>query len=342
MHYYNDNDPKIAAWLRELIAQGQLPVGDVDERSIHDVEPKDLEGYTQCHFFAGIGGWSLALRLAGWPDDRPVWTGSCPCQPFSNAGRRKGVDDDRHLAPVWLELVRQCAPPVVFGEQVASKAGRVWLADLRAEMEALGYAVGAADLCAAGIGAPHIRQRLWFGACRLADGGHAQRERGPEAGGLVAQDPAERIENTDKHQSRRGACRLADGDLTGLEGRQERRNGADQRTAGTAGMAGGLADNNSRRFPEGGQTATPARHRNSFESDGSLGERSGAPHAFWRAADWLHCRDGKWRPAEPGTFPLADGVPARVVRLRGYGNAIVPPLAAEFVSAFAESMNETS
>ena len=88
--YYNEHDPFAAAWLRELIADGLIADGEVDERDIQTLDPADLAGYTQCHFFAGIGGWSLALRLAGWPDDRPVWTGSCPCQPFSSAGKSGG------------------------------------------------------------------------------------------------------------------------------------------------------------------------------------------------------------------------------------------------------------
>ena len=169
-HYYNDNDPNAAAWLRELIAEGLLPDGDVDERSIEDVRPADLVGYTQYHFFAGIGGWPYALRLAGWPDDWPVWTGSCPCQPYSQAGSRKGDDDPRALWWAWRWLIDQRRPPVIFGEQVASKAGREWLAGVRADLEAMGYAVGAADLPAAGVCAPHIRQRLWWVAESQGEG----------------------------------------------------------------------------------------------------------------------------------------------------------------------------
>ena len=160
--YYNEHDRFAAAWLRELIADGLIAEGEVDERSILDVPADDLRGYDQCHFFAGIGGWSHALRLAGWPDDRPVWTGSCPCQPFSVAGKQKGHADERHLWPAFHALIAECRPPVVFGEQVASKLGRDWLSGVRADLEALGYGVGAADLCAAGLGAPHIRQRLWW------------------------------------------------------------------------------------------------------------------------------------------------------------------------------------
>src|SRR5690554_3303002 len=171
--YYNENDPKAAAWLRELIGAGLIAPGDVDERSIEDVRPGDLAGYAQCHFFAGIGGWSYALRLAGWPDDRPVWTGSCPCQPFSAAGKRKGTADERHLWPEFHRLIADGNPPVVFGEQVASKDGRLWLAGVRADLEALGYGVGAADLCAAGAGAPHIRQRLWWVGNAEHDGRYA-------------------------------------------------------------------------------------------------------------------------------------------------------------------------
>jgi hypothetical protein len=65
---------------------------------------------------------------------------------------------------------------------------------------------------------------------------------------------------------------------------------------------------------------------------------TGATDGVWRDPDWLLCRDGRWRPVEPGTFPLADGIPGRMGLLRGYGNAIVPPLAAEFVTAFLESL----
>ena len=164
MNYYNEIDPYCVRWLKNLIADGLIPDGDVDDRSIEEVTPSDLKGYTQCHFFAGIAGWSLALRLAGWPEDRPVWTGSCPCQPFSSAGKREGATDERHLWPAFYRLIAERKPTVIFGEQVASKLGREWLAAVRLDLEELGYACGASDLCVAGVGAPHVRQRLfWVG-----------------------------------------------------------------------------------------------------------------------------------------------------------------------------------
>jgi DNA (cytosine-5)-methyltransferase 1 len=162
MNFYNEIDRKTAAWLKDLIKCEALPVGKIDTRSICEVQPSDLQGATQCHFFAGIGGWPYALQLAGWPEDRLVWTGSCPCQPFSCAGKQLGVKDDRHLWPYFAKLIAKCRPSTVFGEQVAGRAGREWLSGVRADLEAMGYAVGAADLCAAGVGAPHVRQRLYW------------------------------------------------------------------------------------------------------------------------------------------------------------------------------------
>jgi len=162
VNYYNEFEPQAAQWLRNLIDAGLIPAGDVDTRSIEDVIPNELRGYTQCHFFAGIGGWPLALQLAGWPTSRPVWTGSCPCQPFSAAGKGAGFDDQRDLWPSWLHLIRECAPPDIFGEQVAAAIGHGWLDRAVSDLEGRGYACGAAVLQASGANALHKRDRLWF------------------------------------------------------------------------------------------------------------------------------------------------------------------------------------
>jgi DNA (cytosine-5)-methyltransferase 1 len=162
--YYNELDRYCVQWLKNLIATGLLPDGDVDGRSITEVQPHELSGYDQCHFFTGLGGWPRALQLADWRG--PVWTGSCPCQPFSSAGQQKGFADDRHLWPQWFRLIRECRPPVVFGEQVAS--AKLWLDAVLADLEGELYGCGATVLPAAGVGAPHTRNRIWFVA--YADG----------------------------------------------------------------------------------------------------------------------------------------------------------------------------
>ena len=150
--YYNEIDPYASQWLRNLIDAGHIAKGDVDTRSIKDVSADDLKGYTQCHFFAGIGVWSHALRRAKWADDRPVWTGSCPCQPFSAAGTQKGTTDDRHLWPIWFNLIRECRPRVIFGEQVEAAINHGWLDLVQSDLERENYACGAVGIPAAGVG----------------------------------------------------------------------------------------------------------------------------------------------------------------------------------------------
>jgi DNA (cytosine-5)-methyltransferase 1 len=186
--YYSENDPKAAAWLRELIKADLIAPGDVDERSVVDVRPSDLAGF---------------------------------------------------------QLIRQCKPASVFGEQVASAAGLGWWDRVALHMEVEGYAVAAFDLCAASVQAFHNRPRLWF----------------------VASDP-----------------------------------GSDRRQ----GIAGG----------------------------GSF--RAAPPEHAWRQARRAPTTPWVFWEVKPCVRRAADALPGRVGRLRGYGNAIDPTLAAEFISAYLD------
>ena len=318
---YNEIDPFAAQWLRNLVEAGHITHGAVDERSVRDLAPADVTGPGQRHFFAGIGAWSHALRLAEWPDDVDVWTGSCPCQPFSAAGKRKGFDDDRHLWPAWFRLIRECRPAIVFGEQVASPDGLKWLDAVHADMEGAGYAFGAADLCAAGVGAPHIRQRLYFVA--ITDSERLERVR-VQLREWGSRPP---LPKTD---GRREAGDLADDDDDeGLQGRGQRWDGTDQLASRPCGVAGAVGDAARQRSERSAEAGWEAEYRPKL---------GGATRGFWHPADWVPCRDGKARPVEPGTFPLAHGAPSRVGRLRTYGNAIVPQVAATFIRAVIDHL----
>lgn len=267
--YYNENDPYAAEWLRNLIKKGLIYDGYVDEKSIKDVDPDTLGGFSQYHFFAGIGGWAHAARLARWPDELLLVTGSCPCQPFSVAGKGLGTDDERHLWPDFNRLIQSIGSPVVMGEQVSGKAGHAWFDGVASDLEGQGYTTGAVDIPACSVNAPHRRNRLYWVAHT-----NDARSQGRLSGW---QDPQR--ENLQRHFGRRG----------------------------------------------------PAH------GDGSLAN-DGGRHDHWGDALWAVGSDGKARRVEPSIQLLAHGVPARVGKLRAFGNAIVPQVAAEVMCAFLESM----
>lgn len=160
--FYNEIDEQAAEWIRELIKLKVITDGVVDNRSIVDVVPSDLKGFSRCHFFAGIACWDYALNQAGYDGDGVVFSASLPCQPFSDAGAGKGFEDERHLWPVFFELFKACRPDVLFGEQVSSKDALIWYDVVKADLNSIGYPVVAMDIPASLVGGPHRRQRLYF------------------------------------------------------------------------------------------------------------------------------------------------------------------------------------
>ena len=295
--YYQNDDPYVANWLQGLIDAGRLPAGEIDEREIGDIEPADLAGFRQHHFFAGVGGWPLALDYAGWPEERAVWTGSCPCQSFSNAGAGRGKSDPRHLWPTWAKLIKEHRPEYVFGEQVAAAIRYGWLDDLSADLEAEDYTVGAIVLGAHSVGAPHDRRRLYFGA--FTDGGGPGRGPGRVDGANTARlDPDGLVDDNrilDDHS------RISDGGTAPHQQREQ---------------SGGF---------QAGSLAGP---------QAPVDTRSLAPSNNWVGSIPVPFRDGTVRLLSPDICPVDYGIPNRMGQIRGFGKAIVPLLAAEFISAF--------
>lgn len=270
--YYNEIDPYCCAWLSNLMDAGHITPGKIDDRPIQELTAKDVEGYQRVHFFAGIAGWDYALNLANW-GERFVWTGSCPCQPFSTAGKQKGKLDDRHLWPTWFDLIRECRPATIFGEQVSSAITHGWLDDCAYDLETEDYAVAAAVLPACSIGASHKRERLWFVGNALK----SARKRNPRK--IPGKKEKERSQGKQN------------GDLLNRF-----------KFAGSSGRKGDLAHTN--REPQ---------------------KRI--------AESWSECNH--WF-SEPTLGRVANGVSARTHKLRAYGNAIVPQLAAEFIKTYME------
>ncbi len=317
--YYNEFEPYAADWLRNLIAAGLIAPGEVDQRSIVDVQPDDLRGFTQCHFFAGLGGWSFALRRAGWSDDRSVWTGSCPCQPFSTAGKRTKQSDERHLWPHWFRLIRECRPAKIFGEQVASAVAAGWLDDVFHDLETENYACASAVLPACAAGAFHRRDRLWFVADaksvrRFARRSEPKRQQG-QTGTASASTSRSSMDNTiGNGRAALGENHGTHDGVVAIAASEHERN---------------VADTDSERSQRIGPDCDPQGRKN--QDVGSLGLCDGAGNV-----EWLPCPDGKARPVKSGLCLLAHGVPNRVGRLRAFGNAIDPRPATEFIKAFIE------
>jgi len=390
--YFNELDPFTAQWCRNA-----WPEAEVDDRSILDItSPVDA---VRQHYFAGIGGWEYACELAGWPRNWPLWTGSCPCQPFSVAGKGQAAQDERDLWPAFFRLIALGTPPVIIGEQVNGAIAFGWLDRVCDDLEGIGYAVGAAVLPACSVGAPHIRQRLYWMAVAQHDGHDPTKSRphrdeaqralglGNEHGQVIRSRDAGGLADTQGTNGRHRASVIASEARLGRRGprgdsntggvadatqRGQRADGGAPRSAGyseLSGQAGGLGDSSEsgwqgreRSFADGAarEEGRPTAQPSALSGRGmEYAELSSSPrqrehsgqklpesNGCWAASELIYCRDGHWRriPLEPGLQPLADSgrfgnprvdrnLSSRIGALRAAGNAIVIPLAAEFIRA---------
>lgn len=243
--YYNEFEPYAAQWLRNLISKGHLPEGIVDDRDLRSVDKSDLKEFSHCHFFAGIGGWALAVKLANWPIELELWTGSAPCQPFSTNGKKKGMNDDRDLWPNFFELIEQSKPRNVMGEQVAAAIGKNWLDRTFDDLEGINYSCGAVIVPACSVNSPQRRDRLWF-------------------------------------------------------------------------------------------VATSDTFDGMHETERSWGNVRHLENGNWQTYERIKTSDGRHFRNKPELSYVAHGLPARVGRLRAYGNAIVPQVAKEILISVLE------
>jgi len=259
------------------------------------------------------------LQLAEWPDEQEVWTGSCPCSPFSWSGKERGAADDRHLWPVWFDLIRQCRPATIFGEQVMQAVRHAWFDAVATDLESIGYAIGAAIIPAAGVGAPHLRDRLWFVAhtndTQLDGRGlgarptrlePADRGKGGQDGNAIPHPDRGRceIERLTQHSAQQGAC-WAQSDGFCSTRSWDRPQSITLRDANSSRLA----------------------HREGISSDARKEKPAPAIGANW------------WQ-SEPDVGRVAHGLPGRVAHLSGLGNAIVPQVAAAFIASFMETQAE--
>ena len=336
--YYNEFDKTKCAELKALQEGEFIREGTIDDRSIRDVQPGDVNKAKRAHFFAGIGLWDNALDLAKWPEDIPVWTGSCPCQPFSTAGRQKGKEDDRHLWPEWERLIIKCRPPVIFGEQVNGAITKGWLDDVYKGLEAQGYAVGTAVLPACSVGAPHKRDRIYFVAylqgeqgyfCNAQYGKKEQRK----SGGRCRQESLGDAKQTGSYETKIRQSY----DQTHVGSKERKNFSSEFKRTGCNGSIQPMASADGQRSQGQRklQRSLYTKKNKKRETNWSEYDCSGN----WKDAEWIECPDGKQRLIKPGIQLLADGNPYSVDLLHAAGDGIVRQVAAEFIMSFMEIIN---
>ena len=300
---------------------------------------REMNGTTRTHIdlFSGIGGFALACRWAGietiafceiekyaqrvlrknfpgiriFEDVRQfpatefrepfLLTGGYPCQPFSQAGKRRGAEDDRHLWPSMFGIIRTSRPTWILAENVAGHV-TLGLDEVLADLEGEDYAVQPIIVPACAVDAPHRRDRVWVlgNAKKRRNGRLCGRNENRELQISEPRNASREIAFADSEYERREQCEHE------KQSRYHKR--LSQRDCSSA------TDYNRRRCEK-------RESEKKSLSDFNLESES----------------DGRLWSAEPNVGRVAHGIPRRVDRLRGLGNAIVPQVAYEIIKAMIEA-----
>ncbi len=339
--YYNEIDPFAAAWLRNLIDAGCIAPGVVDTRSIEEVTANDLK---DSHSAISSPGSASGLTPCGAPDGLTVApSGQVPAPASHSASQENAGNSTTPATCGHMVLPCIAVPPSRYlGEQVASKDGLAWFDVVQLNLEEAEYAVAVVNLCAAGIGAPHIRQRLFW----VADATYKQHQKRlsgcaeshrPRSGRSPAESTGYCLPHGLAHTNNDSRERR-------LSGWQDSQREVINGSSGCGGTDSRLAyaDNEQRPLTlpaKGYEDISRQWNKNSEAIAGFSSDSGTSPvNGFWRDADWLFCRDGKWRPVKPGLKPLVNGLAGRVGQVRAYGNAIVAPVAETFIRAYMEAV----
>jgi DNA (cytosine-5)-methyltransferase 1 len=327
--------------------------------------------------FSGIGGFDLASEWMGWEnvfhcewnefgkkvlhhywpnaesfDDITktdftkyankidILTGGFPCQPYSQAGQRKGKEDERHLWPQMLRAIREIKPKYIVGENVFGLLnwnGGMVFDEVHSDLELEGYEVQAVVIPAAAVNAPHGRDRVWFVAYSIDNRHNPERNEASEKNGISGK-------HREEMDTREFDRTIISRDVTNTQ----------FKSTGSDGGTNDETQGNIRRGNEGDVFRT-------FCSDGDVANSNSTPTQCGNC-EATERREDKGGRIEPFGFNMEwekfptqspicggdDGLPTeldgitfskwRNESIKAYGNAIVPQVAYQIFKAIQETI----
>ncbi len=238
-----------------------------------------------------------------------IITGGYPCQPFSQAGRKKGEEDPRHLWPEYFRLIKECRPTWVIGENVSGHI-KLGLDSVLADLESEGYAVRTFSISAASIGSNHKRERVWVVAHTRQPGRRIESSRNTKSLGRGSFEETKWSTNTNK------ASGSSERTTTVADTKSERTRKNDERVWERSSRA-------SRR-----ETTTIPNTNSDREKRNQSKNRQGSGS-----------EQNNWWNIEPDVGRVAHGIPDRTHRLRALGNSVVPHIPYYLAQSILESID---